>query len=106
MVAATPPATQPPAPAAPAQPAAAPAPAPAALQRYSINLIEGSSEQYMRALMARHPGAPLRIQHSQRNGQDWYRMFYGEYSQADLAERALRDLPATLPSHRGRVMAL
>ncbi|OEC59258.1 MULTISPECIES: type II secretion system secretin GspD [Pseudomonadaceae] len=106
-VAATPPpAVQPPAPAAPAQPTTAPAPAPAAPQRYSINLIEGSSEQYMRALMARHPGAPLRIQHSQRNGQDWYRMFYGEYSQADLAERALRDLPATLPSHRGRVTAL
>ncbi|BBP81664.1 hypothetical protein PHLH8_13060 [Pseudomonas sp. Pc102] len=75
-------------------------------KRYSINLIEGSNEQYMRALMARHPGEPLRIQRSQRDGRDWYRMFYGDYPQADLAERALHNLPATLPSHRGQVTAL
>ena len=79
---------------------------PSVAQRYSINLIEGSNEQYMRALMARHPGEPLRIQRSQRDGRDWYRMFYGDYPQADLAERALHNLPATLPSHRGQVTAL
>ncbi|WP_285962399.1 type II secretion system secretin GspD [Pseudomonas tohonis] len=116
-------ATPPPArpePAAVARPFAAPAQAPLhastqaspppavppVAQRYSINLIEGSNEQYMRALMARHPGEPLRIQRSQRDGRDWYRMFYGDYPQADLAERALHNLPATLPSHRGQVTAL
>nr|WP_274384600.1 type II secretion system secretin GspD [Pseudomonas tohonis] len=91
----------------PAAPKASPPPAtPSVAQRYSINLIEGSNEQYMRALMARHPGEPLRIQRSQRDGRDWYRMFYGDYPQADLAERALHNLPATLPSHRGQVTAL
>ena len=93
--------------ATPAAPKASPPPAaPRVAQRYSINLIEGSNEQYMRALMARHPGEPLRIQRSQRDGRDWYRMFYGDYPQADLAERALHNLPATLPSHRGQVTAL
>ncbi|BCD86949.1 type II secretion system protein GspD [Pseudomonas solani] len=97
----------PPAPApAAAAPAPKPAPAPAVAQRFSINLIEGSSEQYMRALMARHPGEPLRIQRTQRDGRDWYRMFYGDYPQAELAERALHNLPASLPSHRGQVTAL
>ncbi|WP_442969619.1 type II secretion system secretin GspD [Pseudomonas sp. USHLN015] len=86
--------------------ASPPPAAPSVEKRYSINLIEGSNEQYMRALMARHPGEPLRIQRSQRDGRDWYRMFYGDYPQADLAERALHNLPATLPSHRGQVTAL
>ncbi|MDW3715555.1 type II secretion system secretin GspD [Pseudomonas sp. 2023EL-01195] len=117
---ATPPPPAKPEPAAVARPFAAPAQAPLhastqasatpaaprVAQRYSINLIEGSNEQYMRALMARHPGEPLRIQRSQRDGRDWYRMFYGDYPQADLAERALHNLPATLPSHRGQVTAL
>lgn len=84
------------APAAPAAPA----------QRYSIALIEGSSEAYMRMLLAQHPKEPLRLQQEQRGGQPWYRIFYGNYPRADMAERALRSLPDSLPKHRGQVVTL
>ena len=84
------------APAAPAAPA----------QRYSIALIEGSSEAYMRMLLAQHPKEPLRLQQEQRGGQPWYRIFYGNYPRADLAKRALRSLPDSLPKHRGQVVTL
>ncbi|MFP5423028.1 MAG: type II secretion system secretin GspD [Gammaproteobacteria bacterium] len=75
-------------------------------QRFSIALIEGSSEAYMRTLIAQHPKEPLHLRQEQRHGQEWYRMFYGDYPRAELAERALRDLPSSLPSHRGKVVAL
>lgn len=83
-----------------------PAASPAPKQRFSVVLVEGSNESYMRALIAQHPKEPLRLQHSRRNNQDWYRVFYGDYPQAELAERALRSMPATLPHHRGRVLAI
>lgn len=83
-----------------------PAASPAPKQRFSVVLVEGSNESYMRALIAQHPNEPLRLQHSRRNNQDWYRVFYGDYPQAELAERALRSMPATLPHHRGRVLAI
>jgi len=75
-------------------------------KRFSIALIEGSSEAYMRTLIAQHPKEPLHLRQEQRNGQEWYRMFYGDYPRAELAGRALRDLPSSLPSHRGKVVAL
>ncbi len=84
----------------------APVAAAAPAQRYSIALVEGSSEAYMRTLLAQHPKEPLRLQQEQRKGQPWYRIFYGNYPRADLAERALRSLPASLPKHRGQVVAL
>ncbi len=75
-------------------------------QHFSIVVIEGSSETYMRALMAQHPKEPLRLQHEQRDGQDWYRVFYGNYPRAELAERALQNMPASLPRHRAKVLVL
>jgi general secretion pathway protein D len=83
-----------------------PRPVPESKQRFSVVLIEGSNESYMRALIAQHPKEPLRLQHSRRNNQDWYRVFYGEYPRADLAESALRSMPVTLPRQRGRVTAI
>ena len=113
-----PPAPIAPPPAAPVQPVAqqpiaAPPPAvappvapPPAPQHFSVALIEGSNEAYMRTLIAQHPSEPLHLQQEQRDGQGWYRLFYGNYPRADLAERALRRLPASLPGHRGKVVAL
>jgi general secretion pathway protein D len=79
---------------------------PPTAQRYSIALIEGSSEAYMRSLMAQHPTAPLHLRQEQRQGQGWYRLFYGDYSNAELAAQALRELPPSLPGHRGKVVTL
>ncbi len=75
-------------------------------QRFSVILVEGSSESFMRELIAQHPKEPLKIQHVQRNRQDWYRVFYGNYPRAELAERALRNMPTTLSRYRARVVAL
>lgn len=73
-------------------------------QRFSILLVEGSSEAYMRTLIQQHPREPLRLAQQERNGQPWFRIYYGDYAQAELAERALRQLPESLPRRRGSVV--
>ena len=80
--------------------------APAAKQRFSILITEGSSEVYMRTLIERHPKEPMRLEQEQRAGQPWFRIMYGNYAQADVADFALRNLPEGLPRHRSKVVAL
>lgn len=74
--------------------------------RYSIALVEGRGEAYMQALIKQHPTQPLHLKRSQRNGQDWFTVLYGDYPQAELAELAKRDLPANLPNQRSKVVPI
>ena len=91
----------------PAPPASAKAAPPStAAKRYSIELISGSGEAYMQALLKQHPREPLRLQREQRNGQPWFRVLYGNYPDARLAERALRNLAPALPQRRSQVVSL
>lgn len=75
-------------------------------KRYAIELISGSGEAYMQALLKQHPREPLRLQREQRNGQPWFRVLYGNYPDARLAERALRNLAPELPQRRSQVVSL
>jgi general secretion pathway protein D len=73
-------------------------------KRYAIELISGSGEAYMLALLKRHPREPLRLAREQRDGQPWFRVLYGNYPDRALAERVLRSLPSELPHQRARVV--
>jgi general secretion pathway protein D len=91
----------------PAAPSAAPLPrtnTPA--QRYSIELLNGSNEAYMQALLKQHPKQPLHLAREQRDGQPWFRILYGNYPDQPLAERVLRSVPAELPQRRAKVVPL
>lgn len=94
-------------PAPPAQPllakASAAAPSTPA-KRYAIELISGTGEAYMQALLKRHPREPLRLEREQRDGQPWYRVFYGAYPDRARADRALHSLPSELPHQRAKVV--
>lgn len=94
---------------APAQPvlAKASAAAPSApTKRYAIELISGTGEAYMLALLKRHPREPLRLAREQRDGQPWFRVLYGNYPDRVLADRVLRSLPSELPQRLSRVVTL
>ena len=81
--------------------------APAQTQRrHSILLVEGRGEAFMRAMLSRHPKEPLRLQRLQRDGQDWFQLFYGDYPSAELARLAQQNLPASLPAQRSRLWPL
>ncbi len=60
----------------------------------------------MRAMLSRHPKEPLRLQRLQRDGQDWFQLFYGNYPSAELARLAQQNLPASLPAQRSRLWPL
>ena len=98
-----------PTPPAPAQPvlANASAAAPSApTKRYAIELISGTGEAYMLALLKRHPREPLRLAREQRDGQPWFRVLYGNYPDRVLADRVLRSLPSELPQRLSKVVTL
>lgn len=82
-----------------AQPALAP-------QRYSIELVAGTSEAYMHALLKLHPNLPLRVVSHTRNGQLWFRVLYGNYPDRQLAEQVRHKLPAELPQRRAKTVPL
>ena len=42
----------------------------------------------------------------QRDGQDWFQLFYGNYPSAELARLAQQNLPASLPAQRSRLWPL
>jgi general secretion pathway protein D len=95
----------------PAAPSAAPSTAPVPrptnpAQRYSIELLNGSNEAYMQALLKQHPNQPLQLAREQRDGQPWFRILYGNYPDQPLAERVLLTLPAALPQRRAKVVPL
>jgi len=91
----------------PAAPSTAPVPRPTSpAQRYSIELLNGSNEAYMQALLKQHPNQPLHLAREQRDGQPWFRILYGNYPDQPLAERVLRTVPAALPQRRAKVVPL
>ena len=91
----------------PAAPSTAPVPRPTnPAQRYSIELLNGSNEAYMQALLKQHPNQPLQLAREQRDGQPWFRILYGNYPDQPLAERVLRTVPAALPQRRAKVVPL
>lgn len=73
-------------------------------KRYAIELISGTGEAYMLALLKRHPREPLRLQRDQRDGQPWFRVLYGNYPDRALAERVMASLPSELPHQRAHVV--
>ncbi|MBH2031763.1 MAG: type II secretion system secretin GspD [Pseudomonadales bacterium] len=73
-------------------------------KRYAIELISGTGEAYMLALLKRHPREPLRLQRDQRDGQPWFRVLYGNYPDRALAERVMASLPSELPHQRALVV--
>ncbi|MBX9915407.1 MAG: type II secretion system secretin GspD [Pseudomonadaceae bacterium] len=75
-------------------------------QRYGIELLNGSNEAYMQALLKQHPSQPLHLAREQRDGQPWFRMLYGNYPDQPLAERVLRTLPSALPQRSAKVVPL
>jgi general secretion pathway protein D len=75
-------------------------------KRYAIELISGTGEAYMLALLKRHPREPLRLQRDQRDGQPWFRVLYGNYPDRALAERVMASLPSELPQRRSQVVTL
>src|SRR3990167_7853595 len=75
-------------------------------KRYAIELISGTGEAYMLALLKRHPREPLRLQRDQRDGQPWFRVLYGNYPDRALAERVMASLPSGLPHQRAQVVTL
>jgi general secretion pathway protein D len=85
--------------------ARSPAPAQQPARRHSIELVSGSSEAFMQAVISRHPKEPLRLLKTSKNGQDWYAVVYGDYADLQTAQRALRQLPAQLPQRSAKVLA-
>ena len=78
----------------------------AAAQRYSVALLEGSNEAYMRSFIEMHPRDPLHMRRELRDGQPWYRIYYGNYINAELAQKALLHMTDSLPRQRGKVVPL
>lgn len=75
-------------------------------QRYSIELVDGSNEAFMHALLKLHPKLPLRVVSATRDGQTRFRVLYGYYLDQQLAEQARQQLPAELPQRRAKIVPL
>jgi general secretion pathway protein D len=75
-------------------------------QRYSIELVSGTNEAFMHALLKLHPTLPLRVVRYTRKGQPWFRVLYGNYPDRQLAELVRRKLPAELPQQRANTVPL
>jgi general secretion pathway protein D len=67
-------------------------------QRHTIALIEGSSREFMQAMLERHPKQPLRLVERELNGERQFALLYGSYPNREMALKALADLPKQLPS--------
>ena len=74
---------------------------PTVARRHTIELIRGSNPDFMRALLQRHPGQPLRMEQRDQG----YAILFSSYPNRDLALRALADLPAELPQRGASVIA-
>jgi general secretion pathway protein D len=66
-------------------------------QRHTIALIEGSSREFMQAMLERHPKQPLRLVERELNGERQFALLYGSYPNREMALKALADLPEQLP---------
>ena len=64
---------------------------------HTIQLVAGSNLQWMQTLLKRHPQLPLRMLESQRDGEPWYAITYGDYPSMELARQALDAIPPELP---------
>ena len=74
---------------------------PTVARRHTIELIRGSNPDFMRALLQRHPGQPLRMEQRDQG----YAILFSSYPNRELALRALADLPAELPQRGASVIA-
>ncbi|MEO4047265.1 type II secretion system secretin GspD [Pseudomonas sp. CAU 1711] len=74
-------------------------------RRHTIELIRGSSAEFMRALLQRHPGQPLRLEQRGQGGESEYAILFSSYPSRELALRALTDLPSDLPQRQAKVIA-
>ena len=68
-----------------------------AARRHTIQLVEGSSREFMQALLERHPKQPLRLAESTQAGETRYAVLYGSYPNRETALKALAVLPEQLP---------
>lgn len=68
-----------------------------ATRRHTIQLVEGSSREFMQALLERHPKQPLRLAERNEAGETRYAVFYGSYPSREMALKALAALPEQLP---------
>ncbi len=66
-------------------------------QRHTIALIEGSSREFMQAMLERHPQQPLRLAEREQDGTRHFALLYGSYPNRETALKALADLPEQLP---------
>jgi general secretion pathway protein D len=66
-------------------------------QRHTIALIEGSSREFMQAMLERHPKQPLRLVERELNGERQFALLYGSYPNREMALKALANLPEQLP---------
>ncbi|MBX9761991.1 MAG: type II secretion system secretin GspD [Pseudomonadaceae bacterium] len=66
-------------------------------QRHTIALIEGSSREFMQAMLERHPKQPLRLVERELNGERQFALLYGSYPNRETALKALANLPEQLP---------
>ena len=60
----------------------------------------------MQALLKVNPREPLRIERSERDGQPWFSVLYGNYPDSSVAERARRNMAGALPRQRSKVILL
>ena len=74
---------------------------------YALQLAAGRSEQNIKAFINRHglTGEAAYFK-STRNGDDWYCILYGTYSDYDQAKQALNALPNRLRRNRPWVRTL
>lgn len=68
-----------------------------ATRRHTIQLVEGSSREFMQALLERHAKQPLRLAERNEDGETRYAVLYGSYPSREVALKALTALPEQLP---------
>jgi len=73
-------------------------------RRYTIQLVEGSSREFMQALLERHPKQPLRLAERNEAGEIRYAVLYGSYPTREMALKALATLPEQLPKRRASAL--
>ncbi|WP_445939302.1 type II secretion system secretin GspD, partial [Pseudomonas sp.] len=59
-----------------------------AARRHTIQLVEGSSRDFMQALLERHPKQPLRLAERNEAGEIRYAVLYGSYPSREMALKA------------------
>ena len=74
---------------------------------YALQLAAGRSEQNIKAFINRHDlSTEAAYFRSLRDGEDWYCLLYGHFSDYDEAKQALEELPSQLRRSRPWVRTL